>query len=172
MYIFNNIDIYIYIYKLIYICIYLYINTLQYAWRILCFGHNIHRVRIDRFDTYLTFNVQMQLPEVYHENYYALDEGTLDEDNRTLSQRLKEDMDAETLLRGGVFFICPICFDKKTDAYDKYMKYCCGQIICKACWHSHEEECRRKSRKPTCEFCRSIHLGPKGSRQWLIDHGE
>ncbi len=171
--------------------IYLYINALQYAWRKYRSGE-LREIRLSLFNLYILqnkgswkflidfdgidskvgFNIQRELPDVYHANYYASDEGTLDQGNRTLTQRLKEDMDAETLARGGVFFICPICFDKKSDPDDKYMKYCCGQIICKACWHSNEEECRRKSRKLTCEFCRCIVLGPKGMRQLLIDHGE
>ncbi len=68
---------------------------------------------------------------------------------------MEEELDAETLRRGGVHFICPICLEKKKRVEESYFHLCCGQDICRTCADSYRDECERKSLKLTCEYCRA-----------------
>jgi TPR repeat protein len=81
---------------------------------------------------------------------------------------MKEELDAETLRRGGVHFICPICLVKKKQVEEAYLNFCCGQDICITCADSYDDECKRKSLKLTCEYCRAevstAKLGEEGNR--------
>jgi hypothetical protein len=55
--------------------------------------------------------------------------------------RMEEELDAETLMRGGVHFVCPICLEKKKHE-ESYTMFCCGQDICKTCADSYDDECK------------------------------
>ena len=77
----------------------------------------------------------------------------------------------EALARGGVYFICPICFEKKRDE-EGYTNACCGQLICKDCSDNHKATCKRRSLEFTCEYCRALILDKEGSKGLLIKHGE
>ena len=77
----------------------------------------------------------------------------------------------EALDRGGVYFICPICFQKKREE-EEYSKICCGQRICKGCAVNHQATCARRSLKFTCEYCRALILNDEGNKGLLIKHGE
>ena len=69
--------------------------------------------------------------------------------------RMEEELDADTLIRGGVHFVCPICLEKTNLGEESYFKECCGQDICRTCSESYRDECERKSLKLTCEYCRA-----------------
>ena len=77
----------------------------------------------------------------------------------------------EALERGGVYFECPICFDKKRMG-EGSLNYCCGQWICKGCGDNHRDTCRRRSLELTCPYCRALILDEEGSNRLLIKHGE
>ena len=77
----------------------------------------------------------------------------------------------QALIRGGVYFICPICFEKKRDE-EGYLKYCCGQDICKGCSDNHQTTCARRSLEFTCPYCRALLLDREGNKGLLIKHGE
>ncbi len=68
---------------------------------------------------------------------------------------MEEELDAETLRRGDVHFVCPICFEKTKMGEESYFKECCGQDICRTCADSYKDECKRKSLKYTCVYCRA-----------------
>ena len=71
---------------------------------------------------------------------------------------MEEELDAETLRRGGVHCVCPICFEKKQLIEESYFRFCCGQDICKTCADSYRDECKRKSLKYTCVYCRATEV--------------
>ena len=77
----------------------------------------------------------------------------------------------EALESGGVYIICPICFEKKRDE-EGYLKFCCGQRICKGCGDNHEDMCARRSLEFTCPYCRALALDREGSNRLLIKQGE
>ena len=77
----------------------------------------------------------------------------------------------EALERGGVYIICPICFEKKRDE-EGYLKVCCGQHICKGCFDNHYYTCKRRSLELTCPYCRALVLDEEGNKRLLINHGE
>ncbi len=85
--------------------------------------------------------------------------------------RMDEELDAETLRRGGLHFVCPICLEKKKLGLESYLKNCCGQDICKTCSHSYNNECKRKSLKLTCEYCRAEALNREGNNRLLKKRG-
>jgi hypothetical protein len=84
---------------------------------------------------------------------------------------MEEELDAETLMRGGVHLVCPICLEKKKLIEESYFQVCCGQYICKMCSDSYDDECRRKSLKRTCEYCRAVVLNSKESNRLLKKRG-
>ena len=77
----------------------------------------------------------------------------------------------EALERGGVYFKCPICFEKKREE-EGYTKVCCGQRICKGCFDNHGYTCARRSLEFTCPYCRASILNKEGNKGLLIKHGE
>ena len=77
----------------------------------------------------------------------------------------------EALERGGVYFECPICFDKKRNQEGCSM-ICCRQRICNDCGGSHEDTCRRRSLELTCPYCRAVILDEKGNKRLLMKQGE
>ena len=77
----------------------------------------------------------------------------------------------EALERGGVYFKCPICFDKKR-IEEGSLKVCCGQRICKDCGVSHKATCERRSLEVTCPYCRALVLDDEGNKRRLIKQGE
>ena len=77
----------------------------------------------------------------------------------------------EALARGGVYFICPICFEKKREE-EGYLNFCCAQRICKDCADNHEATCARRSLEHTCPYCRALALVGKGNNRLLIKQGE
>ena len=77
----------------------------------------------------------------------------------------------EALERGGVYFKCPICFDKKR-MEEGYLKICCGRYLCKGCGDNHEDTCRRRSLECTCPYCRDLILDIEANKRLLIKHGE
>ncbi len=82
-----------------------------------------------------------------------------------------EELDADTLRRGDLNFICPICLVKKQLGEESYLKECCGQDICKTCSDSYDDECRKKSLTYTCEYCRAEILSEKESNRRLKKRG-
>ncbi len=68
---------------------------------------------------------------------------------------MEEELDAETLRRGGLHFVCPICLLKKELCEESYSNFCCGQEECRTCADSYEDECKRKSLKRACVYCRA-----------------
>ncbi len=84
---------------------------------------------------------------------------------------MEEEFDAETLRRGGVHFICPICLEKKKQGEESYFQLCCGQGICRTCADSYRDECERKSLKLTCEYCRAELLSEEESKRLLKKRG-
>ncbi len=80
---------------------------------------------------------------------------------------MEEELDAETLRRGGVHFICPICFEKKKLGAETCLHVCCGQYICRTCADSYRDECLRKSLKLTCVYCRAeVLFDEESNRLW------
>ena len=77
----------------------------------------------------------------------------------------------EAIERGGVNFMCLICFEKKRNK-EGYLEYCCGQSICIGCGDNHEDTCRRRSLEFTCPYCRALVLDEEGNNRLLIKHGE
>ena len=77
----------------------------------------------------------------------------------------------EALERGGVYFECPVCFDKKI-MEEGSLNICCGQRICKGCGDNHGDTCKRRSVEDTCPYCRALTLDEEGSIRRLIKHGE
>ena len=77
----------------------------------------------------------------------------------------------EALARGGIYFRCPICFEKKRDE-EGLLKVCCGQDICKGCGDNHQDICARRSLEFTCPYCRALVLDEEGNKGLLIKHGE
>ena len=77
----------------------------------------------------------------------------------------------DALDRGGVFMICPICFEKKREE-EAYLELCCGQRICKGCGDNHEDICARRSLEHTCPYCRALVLGREGNNRRLTKQGE
>ena len=61
---------------------------------------------------------------------------------------------SEALERGGVFFECPICFEKKREKAGR-LKFCCGKYLCDCCEFNHIVTCSRRSPKLTCPYCRA-----------------
>ncbi len=84
---------------------------------------------------------------------------------------MEKELDAETLMRGGVHFECPICLDKKKLGKESYVKMCCGQPICITCSDSYRVECTRKSLKYTCVYCRAETLWGEESNRLLKKRG-
>ncbi len=84
---------------------------------------------------------------------------------------MEEELDAETLMRGGEHFICPICLEKKRQDGESYFQSCCGQYICRTCADSYRDECRRKSLEYTCEYCRAEVLIEEESIRRLKKRG-
>ena len=77
----------------------------------------------------------------------------------------------EAIERGYVYLICPICFEKKR-LEEGYLKFCCGQRICKGCDDNHKATCERRSLEFTCPYCRALILGQEGNKRLLIKQGE
>ena len=77
----------------------------------------------------------------------------------------------EALERGGVYIICPICFDKKR-MEEGSLNICCGQRICKGCGDNHRDTCARRSLEFTCPYCRALVLDEEGNKGLLIKQGE
>ncbi len=85
---------------------------------------------------------------------------------------MEEELDAETLRRGGVHIVCPICLEKKKQGEESYLHECCGQYICKTCADSYYDECERKSLKLTCEYCRAeLPSSEKESKRLMKKRG-
>ena len=77
----------------------------------------------------------------------------------------------EALARGGVYVICPICFEKKRER-EGYSSSCCGQPICKCCGDNHRDTCKRRSLEFTCPYCRALILDEEGNKRLMIKHGD
>ncbi len=84
---------------------------------------------------------------------------------------MEEELDAEILKRGGVYFVCPICLEKRKQGEESYFTFCCEQDICRTCSDSYEDECRRKSLKCTCEYCRAEVLNENENKPLLKKRG-
>ena len=78
----------------------------------------------------------------------------------------------EALERGGVYMICPICFEKKRLEEENFLELCCMQRICKDCGDNHRDMCARRSLEFTCPYCRALVLDDEGNNRLLIKHGE
>ena len=76
----------------------------------------------------------------------------------------------EALERGGVYFKCPICFEKKRQG-EGSLNICCGQQMCKGCGDNHRDTCARRSLEFTCPYCRALILDEEGNKGLLIKHG-
>ena len=77
----------------------------------------------------------------------------------------------EALERGGVYFMCPICFEKKREE-EGYLNVCCGKDICFCCGDIHKDTCTRRSLEVTCPYCRNLVLDEAGNKRLLIKQGE
>ena len=77
----------------------------------------------------------------------------------------------EALARGGVYVKCPICFEKKRGE-EAYLRFCCGNHICKGCFDNHRDTCKRRSLELTCPYCRALVLDEEGNKGLLIKRGE
>ena len=78
----------------------------------------------------------------------------------------------EALERGGVYFKCPICFDKKRIKEEGSLNVCCGRYMCKGCSDNHRTTCRRRSLEHTCPYCRHLMLDREGNKRLFIKQGE
>jgi hypothetical protein len=101
------------------------------------------------------YNIYIYIYNIYIYNMYRMD----------------EELDAETLMRGGVHFVCPICLEKRKQVEESYLKFCCGQDICITCSDSYRDECARKSLKFTCVYCRAEVLSEEESNRLLKKRG-
>ena len=77
----------------------------------------------------------------------------------------------EALSRGGVYIVCPICFETKRDEEGR-LEICCGQKMCKDCDDNHKDTCARRSLELTCPYCRALRLDEEGNKRLLIKQGE
>ncbi len=84
---------------------------------------------------------------------------------------MEEELDAETLMRGGVHFVCPICLEKRKQGEESYFHSCCGQYICRTCSESYRDECKRKSLNLTCVYCRAEVLNRVENNRRLKKRG-
>jgi hypothetical protein len=84
---------------------------------------------------------------------------------------MEDELDAETLRRGGIYFVCPVCLEKKKQVEESYLKFCCGQDVCRTCTHSYDKECERKSLNLTCEYCRAEVLNKEESNRLVKKRG-
>jgi hypothetical protein len=75
---------------------------------------------------------------------------------------MEEELDAETLKKGGLHTVCPICFEKKKYE-ESYFTFCCGQDICITCGDSYKEL--------TCEYCRAEVLSDEENDRLLKKRG-
>ena len=80
--------------------------------------------------------------------------------------------DAETVKKGGIYAICPLCLEKKKRGPEVNLQVCCGQDVCLACCKAHKDACRVRSVECTCPYCRSPLLDEDGNNLLLIKHGE
>ena len=78
---------------------------------------------------------------------------------------------AQALERGGVYFECPICIDKKR-MEEGVLMYCCGQRTCEGCGDNHRDTCRSRLLEFTCPYCRALFLDEEGNKRLLIKQGE
>ena len=93
---------------------------------------------------------------------------------RYILHRMEGEGDEEcpqALDRGGVYFICPICFEKKREE-EAYLSICCGNRICEGCGDSHQVTCKRRSLEFTCPYCRALILDEEGNKRLMIKHGD
>ena len=85
----------------------------------------------------------------------------------------EKEEDAETVKKGGIYVICPLCLEKKKRGQKKVrMLLCCGQDVCLACCEAHEDACRVRSVEFTCPYCRAPFLDEDGAKLLLIKQGE
>ena len=83
----------------------------------------------------------------------------------------EKEEDAETVRKGGVYTICPLCLEKKKRP-EVNLQVCCGQDVCLACCKAHDDSCRIRSVEPTCPYCRALPLDEDGNKLLLIKQGE
>ena len=84
----------------------------------------------------------------------------------------EKEEDAETVKKGGVYVICPVCLEKKKRGPEVTLQLCCGQYVCSSCLKAHDDACRVRSVKPTCPYCRAPILNEYRANLLLIKHGE
>ena len=84
----------------------------------------------------------------------------------------EKEEDAETVRKGGIHVICPLCLEKKKRGPEVRLQMCCGQCICLTCVKADEDACRVRSVEFTCPYCRAPFLNDDGAKLLLIKHGE
>ena len=85
----------------------------------------------------------------------------------------EKEEDAETVKKGGIHVICPLCLEKKKRGPEVTLQVCCGQWICLSCCTAHEDACRVRSVEFTCPYCRAPFLSKKDDHKLpLIKQGE
>ena len=85
----------------------------------------------------------------------------------------EKEEDAETVRKGGIYVICPLCLEKKKRGPEVRLQVCCGQEVCLACCKAHEDSCRVRSVECTCPYCRAPPFNnDDGGNLLLIKHGE
>ena len=82
-----------------------------------------------------------------------------------------DDINPDNLERGGLYFKCPVCMEKKKNGRTSYKNACCGQMICYECGESYRNECESKSLEFTCVYCRAEILTIEGNKVLLTKHG-
>ena len=83
----------------------------------------------------------------------------------------EKEEDAETVKKGGIHVICPVCLKKKKGP-EVILQLCCGQDVCLACCKANEDACRVRSVERTCPYCREPFLNEDGNKLLLIKQGE
>ena len=83
----------------------------------------------------------------------------------------EKEEDAETVRKGGIYVICPLCLEKKKKGPEVTLQFCCGQCVCLACIKEYDDACRVRSVEFTCPYCRAPFLF-NGYKLLLIKHGE
>ena len=85
----------------------------------------------------------------------------------------EKEEDAETVRKGGIYAICPLCEEKKKKGPELILQVCCGQDVCLACCKEYDDACIVRSVEVTCPYCRAPPLlDEDGAKLLLIKQGE